>query len=75
MLDFYSQEQEIFALDLGVAGGIGLTLDNVVYHAGERLEDFLELKNLDKLDFFMHEMYNIMEYEYEHLFDTEDFDD
>lgn len=75
MLKYYTQEQEKFCWHLGVAGGVGLSVDNGVNLAGERLEDFIELKNMEKLDYFFEELESIMEFEFEHLLETEEMED
>jgi len=45
-----------------------------VNESGDFLEDFIELKNMEKLDFLLDEMETLMDFEFNHLLEMEDFD-
>jgi len=73
-LQMYTQEQNKFNLDVGVVGGVGVALNHFVYFEKWIFDDFFEIENLKKLDFFMEELDSKMHMGYDNLIETEEFD-
>jgi len=79
MLQFYTQERENLNLIQGELGNVGMLLNseiNKIYPdiPFEAIEDFIEIKNMERLEFFLEEMDSVMHADYNALIETEEFD-
>jgi hypothetical protein len=76
---YYVQDREIYNWDQGVLGGVGHCLNyqpkfpNFNKHF-ELIEDFIELRNMQRLDYYLEEMDSEMWFGYTSLLETEEFE-
>jgi len=81
MLQYYTEARDAQNYEQGELGFVGLqlnhNLDKIITGSGilfEDLDDYVEMKNMERLEFFMEEMDSVMSVEYNNLIETEQFD-
>jgi hypothetical protein len=79
MLQYYSETRDAQNYEQGELGNVGLKLNHNIKKicpgiSFEAIDNYVEIKNMERLEFFLEEMDSVMYAEYNDLLETEEFD-